>query len=603
MKNALSSVLAFFSSVSLGLLSFIGMMILSGSWPWAIVAFFLASVIEGEIFDQNIKQAIKNLAAGPIAELEQIIVRRELENSSKRYRECSAMLKATHCPVTKKLMKEKMQELENAYTQKILRAGANANAYLLAKQSAIKREVRRKAVGFVFCGILAVGAGVSSGLATLSAAYTGLMTLGIVAGTAMGIAIPIAIISSVGYALMMYINVADMIQNDTLQQWAKNTREFLVRREQESIAWFITRGFFAALGAATVVGLAVFATIATAGTWWIAAKRGALLMTGITEAIAKVVRTVTVICMAIPNIIFNTVNALKSVGQIAEYTFRNLGLKLERHFFQPLENKSTLQCCNPFYWIAKSVELIIHAAVFSGHLISVGLTSDGLSGVPPLVTTGAGTLTELLTDWHYIFEVHDNKEHGHDHHHDHDHGDEEHGHHHHHSNLPTKFAMLLLLPLIVLARAWDWLFSGGQAHAYAHPPQHHDHEHEHNHEHDHEHDHAQKYNHEHGHEHHEHAEHKNEPPHQNKVAHEQMPSPVSRSSTASVMPQLHGHDHHDHDHHPEAGHKAAASHDEHSPALSSWSPRLHAQPVAPISAAEQKASDNHTIEIKIEPPR
>jgi hypothetical protein len=373
---------------------------------------------------------------------------------------------------------------------------------------------------------------------------------------------------------MMYINVADMVQNDTLHQWAKNTRDFFVRRENESLTWMAARCFFAGIGAATVVGLSVFATIATAGTWWIAAKKGALLMAGMTETVAKVIRTVTVISMAIPNIIFNTVNALKSVGEIANYTVRNLSAKLGHHFLRPLENKNILQCMNPFYWLAKSAELVIHAVVFSGHLISVGLTSDGLAGVPPIITTGAGTLTELLTDWHYIFEMHDHEKdaaHDHDHDHDHEHGPdhdhEEHG-HHHHSNLPSKFALILLFPLIVLARAWEWTFSVGKA-------PHHEHAH-----------------HEHAHHHHdnEHDEHAHDAPVKDQVV---SPRPISHaSSAASVISQLQNHDHHCHHHHhaeEKSGYETTVSHESTSSLDSSWSPRLHVSKSvspAPKSAEE-----------------
>jgi hypothetical protein len=455
-----SSALAVFSAISLGALSFIGMYLITASWPWAVIAFFLASVIEGEIFKQVIFQAMNSLfVKGPIAELEKAIAQRELINTNPEY----SLLKENKD-------KAGMKKKEDGFIRHALHSTKQ-------RFSALRTEIRRKTRALYINGVFAVGSGISSGLATLYAANTGLLTLGVASSLALTSAATIATLSAIGYTFMMYKSVADMIQNDTLHKWLAITQTFFARQnithtQKESPIAYIRRCFFPALGVSTIVALSTFATIATAGTWWIGAKKGALLIPGISERMANVLRTSSVAMMTPTALSFNTDNSLKSAIEVAHYNTENISKSLRKHYLSPLQNKNFWQSLNPFYWMDKTGQIVIQAGVFIGHLISVGLTSDGLQGVPPEVSTAAGTLMEGLTDWHFLFEF------GHDDHHHHE--EEEQAHGHHHSNLPGTFASVLLLPLLPFMKLWDWAFGDG---SIAAPITHDEHQHCHGHTH------------------------------------------------------------------------------------------------------------------------
>lgn len=458
-RTAAGYFLAFWSAASLGALSFIGMFIITASWPWALLSFFLASVIEGEIYKQSILQAIDSLTYGPILGIKTMIAKRQLKDDPK-------YLQAVNKLERKKFIEASIKDIDN--------------------DPVLAGEVTRKTVVLYISGLLAIGAGISSGLATLSAATTGLLTLGATAGAALASGAVIAILSSIGYTLMMYKSVADMVQNDTLHHWYEEIGKFFHKDSTENYLTYLARTSLATLGVLTVSALATFATIATAGTWWYAAKNGALLISGISEAAASIIRTITVIAMWIPNFIFNVAQALESVRQVANSSIDDALYKLDKHYLQPLENKNLAQWVNPFYWIGKTADILINGVVFIGHLISVGLTSDGLRGIPPLITTAAGTIIEFLTDWHFIFGSEDNHKHHHHHH------------HHQHSSIPQLFAAVVLSPITFLAKLWEWSFASPTNVSPVSSDSDSDDEHEHHHDHDHDHHHDHSH---HGHSH------------------------------------------------------------------------------------------------------
>ena len=134
------------------------------------------------------------------------------------------------------------------------------------------------------------------------------------------------------------------------------------------------------------------------------------------------------------------------------------------------------QILNPFRLILKITIMPLRILLFLGHLIGIGVTADRVPGVPQLLSTLLGIISEGFEDLHYFA--------GHAHEHTHHHEQEapvkrlptsdersehlnallkkrlgkEHG-HHHNLDLPTRLLTFLFTPMYGLAALWDWAAS------------------------------------------------------------------------------------------------------------------------------------------------
>jgi len=93
---------------------------------------------------------------------------------------------------------------------------------------------------------------------------------------------------------------------------------------------------------------------------------------------------------------------------------------------QAWHEETVLQFFNPFRHIRRLIMLC--------HAYSIGISTDNLPYVPPLITAGFGMIVELLTDWHYGAEsgggsshketpdTNNSHSHGYSHSHNHGHG-------------------------------------------------------------------------------------------------------------------------------------------------------------------------------------
>ena len=195
----------------------------------------------------------------------------------------------------------------------------------------------------------------------------------------------------------------------------------------------------------SAIGLGIFATIATAGTWWYAAKHGASLW-GYLKA-ASVLRTVSIVLMGIPALIFNTQNPIASIDKISRSDFGKLCNDIWSKIKDTYERESFLRFIN----IPRACEKIIsytgNSILFLLHVISIALMSDGLEGVPPAVTIPCAALPEALTDAHYMP--------------DDSQGEGEHQ--HKHTSIILKIVgipfILIATTFKILAVGWDLFFS------------------------------------------------------------------------------------------------------------------------------------------------
>lgn len=443
-SDIIGGILSVGSTLATGALAFAGMMAFTASLPWGVAAFVLAAAIEGQIYKDTITKALKTLFDNP-PEAEKIKKLKKLRRA------------------LKKQLKEDPQadHLQQQLNQ--------LNLSIEKKQSTLSKKFIAKIIGAIFC----IGAGVALGFTSLAAATSGFLSIGVSAAIVSVAAPLIAVFAGIGYALMLYRHVQMLIHDNWLNTWYKKARDFFAKKDNETTPQWLGRTILPGIGAALIVAIAVFATIATAGTWWYAAKEGALLVKGVSDAAASVIRTITVLMVPIPTALFSIIRSLQSGAKL--FT-ANYGDALSKAFAPA--GKAVLNF-NLFAFISTVVSLPLQAAIFVGHLIAIGLMSDRLPGVHPAITTAVGTINEFNTDVDFLIDSHHHhhhhpldqpevgffrtllnvilygydpkNHHQHEHHH---HGDKEFG-EHHHSNLPTIFINILLSPINLLAYTWN----------------------------------------------------------------------------------------------------------------------------------------------------
>lgn len=128
----------------------------------------------------------------------------------------------------------------------------------------------------------------------------------------------------------------------------------------------------------------------------------------------------------------------------------------QAHTFVP-SRENGWQWVNPFRLILKLTYTPLRIGLFLGHLVSIGVTSDRLPGLPEVLSALFGIISEFFEDWHYFFSL------------KHAHRDDiqslydeysgRTGGHEHNDDLPTQILRMFFYPLIYLAAWWDHAMS------------------------------------------------------------------------------------------------------------------------------------------------
>ncbi len=490
-----------------GFISFTCMLLLAPSIYLALGAFYLAGGIEGEVYAQQIGSSllkifspnyledlllqekllelIENLdEENPASQflldykkqLEYLEALEESEDESNREE-----LKSTQKSLKwmRRYFKDFMQNKQNdeRLQQALIKNNEKENNEKTNdekandEKEAFRKKVRRKLLQGRLSWILNLGAGMCCGLVGLNLAQSGILTLAthfgiVITGAAMSASvIGLAVVGAIGYTLLVHNTITDMIQNETLQKWAVETAVFFKRKPGETNFNYGRRLVLGAVGVGLVVGMAIFATVATAGTWWQAAKFGAKMIPGIRN-FANTFGIVTFILTLITTLPFNVVNSLKSLKELANTSIHIAWhyLKNEVQKYRKMEN--TVQFLNPVRLLILLITFPFKTLTFVGHLISMGVMGNELKGVNRFVTTALCTASEASADYCMIFPGHQHEHHDENEHH----GPAEQAHaprkkhdehNHTHADLTGRFLKFVLTVtfLYPLAALWDYHFS------------------------------------------------------------------------------------------------------------------------------------------------
>lgn len=521
-KLPLTVLLALGASLTLGFLSFVGLIAIIPAWQLGIAAFVLSTVYESQIYASNIdgafdklfgkdhlkltlsKQLIDSLVHDEAARKQSQLLRDikqqrryvsaiesygNLDKAGQKKREeAMANLAKLESFFMQVVFSE--QHNDSALTQEILRLVPGA-----ARQALIEKTQRRRNKYWAAFGFSAL-AGLSAGLATVFAVFSGLIeipALGLTAATLAAATLPMtgifiaAAAAFSAYWFMIYNTVTDIIHNETVTTWLQDMRADISKSNG-------IKSIVLSFALAVVVLLGAGLTIATAGTW-LHMARGATKLTPILNGTSALFKNIIVPYCAMffygmASFLFNIENTKESFETIQHISLSRftapvvntvktlVGLlvygigggllrnatalaRLQVHtaafsrgcqliwrtLFPKKAKENAAQRYNPFKFAVRLVSLPIRVAAFLGHIISIGVATDKVSGVPPQAVATVCTLSEGCEDLHYFA--------GSDHEHEHDHG------HHHHGDddLPSTLIKYALSPLTALSAAWDSLAS------------------------------------------------------------------------------------------------------------------------------------------------
>lgn len=512
----------------IGFLSFAGLLALYSSIALALIAFCLAGLIEGEVYKQNILKSINKLSGNGLEQeaslrlfnklvKDKAISNIEFFNTCRKLHEAieKAEKEAVLDPKAKELLERKQRALK--YHQQYFHAwitGETAGDEELAVL-AVRLKVKRRdnpflpvldkeafkaslsfkkwffRAGFLFSLV----SGIGCGFVFLNVAQESILAFAAhfalsFSPTSLAFLIPIfgfAVISGIGYMLLVYNVATQVVQENILQKWWGKIKKFFQKKNNETPAEYRTR---IALGVTLVpmlIGLCIFATSTIVGTWWGDAFANLHLLVPIFGAAAPWVLGTIIVITGITMLVFNLWSVVRAIKKISDLPWQELKEQiqalpqtLERTYKNLKNEENRLQIFNPIRLLIIFIRFIFKPIVFIGHTICTGLFGDRFEKIPAWLSAITGAITDTFVDGAYVFSENlERHEHGsgkaHVHHHQHKH-EEECLHHHEHTHEETHYHKphdhthaniadwflnhVLLLPLHFINATLDCVFSG-----------------------------------------------------------------------------------------------------------------------------------------------
>ena len=452
--------------VAFGVLSASGMLALSPSLALYIGAFIFGGVVEGEVFRQEIlegledlallgkkgyrhlvnnslnrnpeiKHAIKNLDAEvPAGFLGDYVQLRRFLNTM-RGRKLTAHFKAE-----KKRAQKRLKQMEKFFAKSVLSQRQNPLfATPFAKDERLQQLItttrneiptyKVKMTIFRIALPLSIICGIGFGFAAASALPAALAGISVALAPLVW---PLAVIAAIGYTFLIFHTVKDLLLSDAFQKWKKRVKLWFAPPEN-GITWrYVAKIIGMALVTLAIVSLCVFATVATAGTWWTAVKNGAQLLTKL-QAAAVWIRNIMTPILALGNLIFSVFNSFESLHVVVKAIQTSKPVQAIKANWATLRaEENWLQILNPFRIVCKIIQKSMDTILLLGHTAATGAGRDQFLNISPAVLAAANAGTELTQDITFFFEK----------------GKQ---------TMTQKAITFLLTPLLLLAAGWQALAS------------------------------------------------------------------------------------------------------------------------------------------------
>ncbi len=482
------------ASLILGLLSFSGMFALWPIIPLALGAFALSVAYEGEIYLQNIKGALSklfkpNYLKRQLAEdyLLSNFPDTTAKNCPQFFKDYENQLFLLHQfddfehPVAKdkrrlnkegrarkKQIEKTLRDMEKWFAKVLLNDKDKRTPYeqelfdwledndleIWQQKYDDQQTIFRLAqLGSAFAGICMI----FGTTFLLLEAFTIIPLLAALPLTLLpAVILPMAVIAGTAYGLLTYNAVTDMITNDTMSRWYRNLRDSLSKG-------ITVQNTLLTIAAVALLALTFALTLCTAGTWWTVVKQTPPLFNWFKKIPTLIAQGVVACTIGVATFIFNIENAFETLDLIKDIDlpdFFNKTIQSIKNGFAWLKaNETAWQMANPFRILLKLTITPLRILLFFGHLLSIGVTSDRVPGIPEIVSALLGIISEGFEDAHYFVNGGDG------HAHTHSHATEDllkerlgaDAGHSHELDIPTKILKAIFYPLYCAAALWDHL--------------------------------------------------------------------------------------------------------------------------------------------------
>lgn len=282
----------------------------------------------------------------------------------------------------------------------------------LKTKTALQNELVKRPRWLRVSYIFSIAAGLSTGFAALSAYQLGVLSLGVASVIPGGVFIALSACAAMGYTLLMYRTIEQILADDTVFKYWTKFKESLKGKT-------IIQRVSIVAGAVIIVGVAIAATIATAGTWWYASELGLASLGKLNHLAVNLISQITTVMMALPTLIFNTASSFPSAELIFRYLFVDFWKNMWdiRHDIIKTWQKevpsisetgilswlSGVICfINPF----RIIRMLLLVIIPLGHVVSMSAVSaQGVPGIPDPVNMSFGGINEGLTDVPYLIKA------------------------------------------------------------------------------------------------------------------------------------------------------------------------------------------------------
>lgn len=378
------------------------------------------------------------------------IAKHNLEVAMQKLQAAKAHLHAMDLFFLKQLKTPTTKDNDNDLTE-MEKAAQCLVTFTDEEKKSLLKEIRYKTRLIRGAGILTIAAGVCSGLVTLSLMQAGVVAIGVLSSTPIGLLVSLAILAGAGYTFLMYQNISEMIQKLNLdKKWKTYFSRHIKDGKKESTIRYCLR----LTGIAIIIACGILATVASAGTCWPYAKDGVVILGRVSEKIASAIRTLFIALTGIPTLIYYTYNSLRSVNAASRVNFTSWKTKIKEKFDEVRKeaSKNVWRFFNIPLLCEKLISNVVESVLFGGHVVSTALMGDGLQGVSPGVTITSGIVLEVGTNIPYLPGSEPEGE------------DEDEDHHHNHTSFllrilffPIRVTSVVLKSFAVI---WDYLASG-----------------------------------------------------------------------------------------------------------------------------------------------
>lgn len=443
----------------LGLLSFGGFYSIWPSISLSAITLLLSIAYEGEIYFQNIKQALKKLLTPDF--IEENIARADLLKKfqagtppefSDRYINTLKLLDfLDHRPAKalnllhKEELLTQLNDLEKQHQRQ------------LSQQKPYQAAIKFHRWSFK---LIALFSTVCAFFMTLGTSYLLIETFSILPllstlplAVVPAIIAPMAIIAGLAYGLLTFNAITDMVHNNTFKQW------YLKLSADIKTHGFNSKNCFLAVSSVLLSLLAIGLTLCTAGTWWSIIKNTPPLfrwMRRMPDFIMGIIHPFIISIASLSFILENTSNSLKMIDELtsSKQTFKDVWIALKKSISDTYQQENFWQFINPARFFILLTITPLRILLFIGHLISIGLTADRVPGLHYIASALIGIISEGFEDLHYFIKPQK----------DHDLQTllEERlgtsGGHSHEDDFPTRGLMFVAKPLFALSSYWSTSF-------------------------------------------------------------------------------------------------------------------------------------------------